>query len=114
MREVDAPVERSVPKRSVSRDRPVRDVPPQAPAAKRTPPAPRRRAALELDPGHAEAWPRSEGAQIVRASLDKDGPATAGDLAARVAADCAKVGVAFPASLISRLKQGGFLREVSE
>ena len=74
----------------------------------------RPRAALELDPGNAERWPKSEGATIVRNALEAGGPATASDLAQRVAADCAKVGVAFPASLISRLKQGGFLREVSE
>lgn len=113
LREVVDPVERGLPAATVPRRRPVRDVPAKDPALQRAAGPRGNRPALELDPGNAERWPKSEGAGIVRATLEAIGRATAADLAQRIAADCAKVGVAFPASLISRLKQGGFLREAA-
>jgi hypothetical protein len=74
-------------------------------------PAPRKRVALELDPGNAERWPNSEAAQLVRSEIEA-GPVTATELAERISERCKALGVAHPASLISRLKQAGLLRQV--
>lgn len=122
VRPVDDPVDGSVSAETVSGDGPVRDVPeekqPRAEGVRRRDSqraAPPRRVgrALELDGGNAERWPKSEGAQIVRAALERVGRATVAELTAMLAADLAKAGVGFPGSLISRLKQGGFLKEVT-
>lgn len=107
LRQMDDPVDGQLPERTVSAHRPVRRVPPQSQAAAG---AKRKGAVIELDPGNAERWPASKGAQIVRAAIEET-PAAAGDLAKRLAEPLKAVGVEFPASLISRLKQGGFLRE---
>ena len=64
---------------------------------------------LELDLGNAERWPDSKGAALVREALEA-GPASVADLSARLAEPLKAAGVAFPASLISRLKQAGFIR----
>lgn len=70
--------------------------------------------ALELDPGNAERWPKSKGAQMVRDFFERDGRrATAAEISQALATDLKLVGVEFPGSLVSRLKQAGFLREVS-
>jgi hypothetical protein len=77
----------------------------------KAPRAPRSRGGiLELDPGNAERWPNSKGAALVRSALEELGAATAADLAARLAEPLKAANVAFPASLISRLKQAGLLR----
>lgn len=111
VRQVDDPVDERVPTAAVSKPRPVRRVPAEVPAAAG---AKRRGAILELDPGNAERWPGSKGASIVRAALEKGLRGTASELAKALAADLTAAGVEFPASLISRLKQGGFIREVQE
>lgn len=94
--------------KAIPRSRPVRNVPPQSQAAAG---AKRKGVVLEFDPGNAERWPTSKGASIVRTALEGGLTGTASELAKALAADLTAAGVEFPASLISRLKQGGFLRE---
>jgi hypothetical protein len=70
---VDDSVDASLPEGTVPGGRPVRDVPakqPAEPRAKRVGPPRRASRALELDGGNAEAWPKSEAAQVVRAFME--------------------------------------------
>lgn len=110
LQKVVAPLKQRVPKPAVPSRGLVRNVPPQSQAAAGTK---RKGAVLELDPGNAERWPASKGAAIVRAAIERE-RGTASELAKRLTAELNAVGVEFPASLISRLKQGGFLREVQD
>lgn len=110
LRPVDAADDGGVPVQAVPAHRPVRRLPAEA----RTAPPRRVGLPLELDPGNAERWPGGPGAALVREALERLKQATGRDLAAAIADDCMKAGIGFPASLISRLKQGGFLREATE
>jgi hypothetical protein len=111
--QVDAPDDGRVPQPAVPKARRVRNVPPQEQAAAGTK---RRGTLLGISADKIEQWPNSKGASIVREALLELGETgiTASDLAKRLAAALAEAGVEFPASLISRLKQGGFIRVVSE
>lgn len=109
-------------------DRPVRDVPTEEPAKPKRARAPQpdkpaklpgdrfpavRGKALEL--GKEDGWPPSAAAQRVRAFYTGGTGvrATSAELVAALGAELQGMGVAFPASLISRLKQAGFLKEVA-
>lgn len=119
VQKVDDPLDADVPARAASvPDRPVRDVPDEAQ------PKPRKSAklpgdrfpvvrgkSLELDLGNAERWPKSEAAQIVRAFYEEPGKrATPAEVVAALGDQLKALGVEHPASLVSRLKQGGFLK----
>ena len=69
---------------------------------------------LELDPGCAEPWPGNEATASVRRFFEEpDKKATAAEVIAAIGvAKFKEFGVEHPGSLISRLKQKGFLREV--
>jgi hypothetical protein len=111
---MDDSVDASLPEGTVPGGGPVRDLPPQEPAqprVKRIGPPRRTGRALEL--GAAEGWPKSEAAQIVRTFMEGK-RLTSVEIVAAIGAELTGLGVQFPASLISRLKQGGFLREVTE
>ncbi len=99
---------------AVPRDRAVRSVPPKKQAAPRALGVARTQTTLELDPGNAEQWPKSETAQTVRAFLDGGKRATSKDICEALGPKLTALGVAFPASLVSRLKQGGLLRPSTE
>ncbi len=68
---------------------------------------------LELDPGNAERWPATDGPQKIRAWFEaEDGrKASVRDIVDALGAELQAIGVGFPASMVSRLKQQGFLRE---
>lgn len=71
---------------------------------------------LELTPGMDDQWPKSAPAQMVRSHFEFKGAgfsATAPELVADIGPALKEIGVEFPASLISRLKQKGLLRKVS-
>lgn len=86
----------------------------QSPAVPAMPPKVKKRGAiLGLDAGCAEQWPKSEAAQVVRTYLENH-RGTAGEIADAVGPQLKELGVEFPAALISRLKQAGFLRECHE
>lgn len=58
-----------------------------------------------------DGWPKSEAAQAVRGYFDQHSEATPTDIMAALGSKLNGMGVAHPASLISRLKQAGFLKE---
>lgn len=72
----------------------------------------RTRRALELS--HIERWPGSPPAQLVRAFFEEGRRATATEIVQALGPQLRALGVEHPASLVSRLKQGGFLKEVVE
>ncbi len=113
VREVAAGDERRVPAKPAPRVRPVRSVPPQGEAATG---AKRKGVNLGIAADKIDGWPGSKGAGIVRAALIEIGEAgiSAAELAKRLADPLKEAGVEFPASLISRLKQGGFIHVVTE
>jgi hypothetical protein len=123
LRPVDAAVERSVPAEAVPSAGPVRDVPEEAAPRKR--PAPTklpgdrfpavRGRALALDASTSDRWPKSAPAQLVKGWFEEgDKRATAAEVIQAIGPKLQALGMAHPASLVSRLKQGGFLKEVSE
>lgn len=69
-----------------------------------------------LDNGNAEQWPRSKGPQILRAWFESEPGrvATVPEIVAACGPALTEAGIQFPASLISRLKQGGFLVPATE
>jgi hypothetical protein len=83
-------------------------VPATKPAVHRTPRRP-----IELNPERLAEFPTHAGAAIVRRALERLGAASAVDLGKEIAAECAAIDIAFPAAMVSRLKQAGFLREVA-
>lgn len=110
VQEVESGTERPVQPRATPKPRPVRAVsePRAAGAGKRS-------SRIELNPDKAtEAWPKGEGARIVREAITASGPVTTKELIERTTPALTAAGVGFPASLISRLKQAGLLREVQE
>jgi hypothetical protein len=103
-----------LPAEPVSRARPVRDVPAQEPTAVRAPRAPRKvGVALTLDGGNAEAWPQSAAAQAIRTYLESHHPATCKDIVTTLGPRLNELGVQFPAALVSRLKQAGYVKEAT-
>lgn len=115
VRPVDAPDDERVPQGAVPADRPVRNVPAKAPAQPRTPPAPKPRVGLELDPDKTTDWPKSAGAQAVLAHfVNGVKRATSAEICEALGPRLTEMGVAFPASLVSRLKQAGLLRPAAE
>lgn len=111
LRQVDDPVDASVPGGTVPGPRPVRSVPPKAPSQPRTPPPPRARVTLGV--GKTEGWPKSEGATLVRGLMDDGTLRSSPEICEAIGAQLIAAGVQFPASLVSRLKQNGFLKEAS-
>lgn len=81
-----------------------------APAAKA---ATVRRKGAALGVGRDEGWPSSEAAQTVRAFFDKTPTAAPAEIIAALGTKLNDLGVAHPASLVSRLKQAGFLKEIA-
>lgn len=119
VQEMDAADGRGLPAEPVPQARPVRNLPakePTQPRAQRAAGSPPRRAsrALEVNPDKTEGWPKSEGAGIVRAWLEEHKRGTPAEIVAAVGPRLIELNVQFPASLISRLKQGGLLREAHE
>lgn len=121
VQEVDAAVDSDVPTEALLPAGPVRDLPAEKPATPRAVkpsklPGDRfpvvRGRSLELDGGNAERWPKSQGAQVVRAFYEGGKRATAAEVVATLGSQLRALGVEFPGSLVSRLKQGGFLKEV--
>lgn len=78
-------------------------------------PKPPRRAGLALTvaPGSDEKWPQAPSAQAVLATFKARGAMTAKEAAEVLAPKLTELGVAHPASAISRLKQAGLLQEVA-
>jgi hypothetical protein len=115
VRPVDDPDDERVQAGPVPGDGPVRDVPAKAaakPRAVRTPPAPKARVGLTI--GEDDGWPKSEAAQAIHSLFGRveDGKVlTSPEICAALAPRLAELGVQFPASLVSRLKQNGFLKE---
>lgn len=104
---VDGPVDGGVPAEAAPRRRLVRDVSPESRAASRTPPPAKPRVPLKIGTGE---WPQgSRGAQLVRSHLEEVRQATGPEICTALAAEFAALGVQFPSSLISRLKQAGLL-----
>lgn len=71
---------------------------------------------LELTPGMDAKWPPSAPAQVVRKYFEDQGAgfvATAPEVVTQIGDALKAIGVEFPTSLISRLKQKGLLRKVS-
>lgn len=104
VRKVDAAGNNSMPKAAGPKRRPVRDVPQKAAAG------PKRSRGGPLTLGEGD-WPKSEGVQLVRATIEGVQLTTA-ELIEKITPGCMKLGVAFPASLVSRLKQAGLLKEI--
>lgn len=118
VRPVDDPGDDSLPVEAVSGSGPVRSVSEEAPTKPRTKPRaaaagnrqpPPRRVALALQIGAAEGWPKSPAAQAVRTLLAERTALTPGQIVEAIGAQLTGLGVEHPTSLISRLKQGGFL-----
>jgi len=115
LRPVDDPVDERVQGGTVPGDRHVRSVPPQGPPeprAKRTAPPAKRRVALCL--GKDDDWPKSEAAQAVHdlfGTVNDRKALTSGEICEALGPRLTELGVQFPASLVSRLKQNGFLKE---
>jgi hypothetical protein len=109
-----APVdEHQLPADASPEDGPVRDVPPQSQAAAGT--KPRRGAILVFNPATADAWPLSQGAQIVKDALLGGLRGTAHEIAEQLGPTLTAAGIQFPDALIRRLKQAGLLQiEVTE
>lgn len=115
MPEVDAQVERSVPTKAVPRVRPVRVMPPKAPAeprAKRI--APPAKPQTRLQAAGVGDWPKSLPAQLVKSHFENGTTASAKEVVDAIGAHLIELGVQFPASLISRLKQAGLLIPAKE
>lgn len=114
LQQMAPPVNKRMPIAAVPKRRPVRNVPPQEQAAAGT--QRKRGSLLGIAADKIDKWPASKGASIVRTALIELGQTgiSAADLAKRLAAELAAAGVEFPASLISRLKQGGFIKEVQD
>jgi hypothetical protein len=69
---------------------------------------------LTKDPAKDNDWPKSAPAQLVRSHFDLKGAtysATSAELVAEIGQALQELGMAHPASLISRLKQSGLLTE---
>lgn len=111
LQEVDDPVEPGVQTGPVPSSRPVRRVPAEKPAEPRAPRKPRG-GPLTLNPERLAEFPTNKGATIVREAL-AGWSATPGELTNKITPACTAAGIGFPASLISRLKQAGFLIEAS-
>lgn len=118
--QVDAPQHERLSDDSVSDGEGVRDLPEKP--ARRTPaktagsrfPSVRGKA-LEIDPGQAERWPASKPAQLLRAWFEEGGrKATAAEAVQALGTQLKEMGMEHPASLVSRLKQAGFIRSVQE
>jgi len=86
-----------------------------APAPRRDPkPAARRTRGATLVLGKTDGWPKSHGAQIVLQFFrHPDRQATAQDVVSAVGDQLKAAGIEFPGSLVSRLKQAGFLTEAA-
>lgn len=95
------------------RKRSVQTVPkpaePPKPAVERQPRAAKR----PLVMGNREGWPQSKGAQIVFAYMNDpaDRETSVKEIEAAIGETLREAGIAFPASLVSRLKQAGFIKE---
>lgn len=87
-----------------------RSAKPRPSALPRMPPPARKAVALQAATGAAE-WPKSRGPQILREwfAAEPGRRATVPDIVAACGPALTEAGIQFPASLISRLKQGGFL-----
>lgn len=70
--------------------------------------------ALQIAEGREAEWPPSAAAQEVLGAFKADGKMTAKQAAEKLAPKMIELGVAHPASLVSRLKQAGLLTEVKE
>jgi hypothetical protein len=87
-------------------------VTPKAPKA--APKVPRRAGlALTVAPGSEAKWPPAASAQYIRATFEARGAMTAKEAAEVLAPKLVELGVAHPASAVSRLKQAGLLQEVA-
>lgn len=107
VREVDDSGDDSVPEGAIPVDRPVRRVPPEGVPQQRTP----RKAGAALALGAGE-WPKkSEPARLVREwfEAEPDRRATTAEMIEALGTQLTALGVQFPASLFSRLKQAGLL-----
>lgn len=78
-----------------------------------TPKPERRPRGAQLVVGKADRWPTSKGAQIVRQFFHPGRRATAQEIVGAVGEQLKAAGIEFPGSLVSRLKQGGFLTEAA-
>lgn len=118
---VVAVADSSVPDEPLPGSGPVRDLPPEAPAKqpakqrvkRATPPAPKPRVGLTI--GEDDGWPKSEAAQAVHSLFGRveDGRVlTSPEICEALGPQLETLGVKFPASLVSRLKQNGFLKEM--
>lgn len=107
---VDAPLDGGVPTATVPSRRSVRSVPPQGAAARSAP----RRAGTALCLGTVEGWPKAEAAQLLLRMFSEPGfHATSVEIVTAAGATIIGHGVQHPASLVSRLKQAGHLKEYS-
>ena len=90
--------------------KPARPARTQPAAMPRVPPAPRKAAPLAAAAGATE-WPKSRGPQIIREwfAAEPGRQATVPEITAALGPALTEAGIQFPTSLISRLKQGGFL-----
>lgn len=87
-------------------------VKPKAPKA--APKVPRRPGlALRVAPGSEEKWPQAPSVQHILATFKARGKMTAKEAAEVLAPKLTELGVAHPASAVSRLKQAGLLEEVA-
>ncbi len=128
VRQVDDPVEPSVPAGALRSPRSVRNVP----AEGSTHPSTERQQRVRREPtklpgdrfpavrgrpliiASVEGWPPSQPAQIVRTFFIERGAvaATTAEILAALGMELAALGMAHPGSLISRLKQAGLLKEI--
>jgi hypothetical protein len=85
-----------------------------APATPRRDPKPEKRTrGAKLVIGKRDGWPASKGAQIVRQFFHPDRQATTQEIVGAVGEQLKAEGIEFPGSLVSRLKQAGFLTEAA-
>lgn len=82
---------------------------------RRKAPKPPRKAGLALTvaPGSEERWPQAASVQHILATFKARGTMTAKEAAEVLAPKLIELGVAHPASAVSRLKQAGLLQEVA-
>lgn len=110
VREVDDPRDSGPAVAPVPKSRPVRVVPPKEPSeprAKRV--APPAKPQTRLQAAGVGEWPKSLPAQLVKSHFDNGTKASAKEVVDAIGAHLVELGVQFPASLISRLKQAGLL-----
>jgi len=74
----------------------------------------RRTRGARLVIGKTDGWPKSQGAQIVRQFFQHpDRRASTQEIVSAIGDQLMAAGIEFPGSLVSRLKQAGFLTEAA-